>query len=395
MGPMPPLALLFFTLFNSILGLSILFPILGPLARELGLSEVQVGSFSTGYALMQFLFSPYWGRRSEKGRKPVLLLGILGFGLSFGLFGLFATLGARGVLQGASLFVLLLFARLLGGILSSATLPTAQAYVADLTGQEARTGGMALLGAAFGLGVVFGPALGGFLSRYGLLVPVYFSAGLALLNALFVLRFLPESRPRGASLPPRLSPLDPRFLPLLALGFILSLSSVALEQTVAFYFQDRLGLLATETARKVGLALVFYGLVAVLIQGGVVRRLKVPPQVLFLLGLPPAFLGYLVLLFGKGYTLLTLGLVLQGAGQALASPGVTAALSLRANESEQGGVAGLNSSAQALGRMLGPLLGTGLYELSPSLPYLASALLTLLGFFLALRLQKSSGTSPG
>lgn len=394
MGGMPPLAILFLTLFNSILGLSILFPILGPLARELGLSEVQVGLFSTGYALMQFVFSPYWGRRSEGGRKPVLLLGILGFGLSFGLFGLFATLGERGLLKGSLLFLLLLLTRLLGGVLSSATLPTAQAYVADLTGRESRTGGMALLGAAFGLGVVFGPALGALLSRYGLLVPVYFSAGLAFLNALFVLRFLPESRARGEGPPPRLSPLDPRFFPLLALGFLLSLSSVALEQTVAFYFQDRLGLSAPETARKVGLALVFYGLAAVLVQGGLVRRLRVPPRTLFLLGLPVALLGYLGLLLGRGYPDLTLGLVLQGTGQALATPGVTAALSLGAGEREQGGVAGLNSSAQALGRMLGPLLGTGLYQLNPSLPYLASALLTLLGLLLALRL-KEPGRSPG
>jgi MFS family permease len=99
-----PLGLLFLTLFNSILGLSILFPILGPLARELGLSEVQVGLFSTGYALMQFLLSPYWGRRSERGRKPILLLGILGFALSFFLFGLFALLGQKGLIPQGLLF---------------------------------------------------------------------------------------------------------------------------------------------------------------------------------------------------------------------------------------------------------------------------------------------------
>ncbi|MGQ9754049.1 MAG: MFS transporter [Thermaceae bacterium] len=384
---MSPLGILFLTLFNSILGLSILFPILGPLARELGLSEVQVGLFSTGYALMQFLFSPYWGRRSERGRKAILLLGILGFGLSFGLFGLFALLGAKGILQGQTLFLLLLATRLLGGMLSSATLPTAQAYVADLTGRESRTAGMALLGAAFGLGIIFGPALGALLSRFGLLTPVYFSAGLALLNALFVLRFLPESRPHSLEEPPRLSPLNPRFFPLLALGFLVSLSSVALEQTIAFYFQDQLHLDGKETAQRVGLALVLYGLVAVLIQGGVVRKVKRPPQTFILLGLPIALLGYLVLLVGKGYALLSLGLILQGAGQALAGPGVTAALSLAAGEREQGGVAGLGASAQALGRMLGPLFGTGLYTLRPELPYLLSALLTGLGLFLFHRIK--------
>ncbi|AFV76925.1 MFS transporter [Thermus oshimai] len=385
---MPPLALLFLTLFNSILGLSILFPILGPLGRALGLSEPQVGAFSTAYALLQFLLAPYWGRRSEGGRKPVLLVGILGFAASFFLFGLFAFLGFKGVLTGWGLFLALLLARLLGGAFSSATLPTAQAYVADVTGREERTGGMALLGAAFGLGVILGPALGaGLASLFGLLAPVFFSAGLALLNALFVHLALPESRGKVTKEPARLSPWDRRVFPLLLLGFALNLSSVALEQTVAFHFQDRLGLDALKTAQRVGLALFFYGVVAVFIQGFLVRALRPPPRVLLLLGLPVGALGFLVLAFGQGFWALALGLVLQGAGQALAAPGVTAALSLAVGEEEQGAVAGLSSAAQALGRMLGPLLGTGLYRLFPEGPYLLGAFLLLLAL-LGLRALK-------
>lgn len=377
---MPSLFLLFLTLFNSILGLSILFPILGPLGRSLGLTEPQVGAFSTAYALMQFLLAPHWGRRSERGRKPVLLLGILGFATSFFLFGLFALLGLKGALTGWALFLALLLARLLGGAFSSATLPTAQAYVADVTGREERTAGMALLGAAFGLGVIVGPALGaGLASLFGLLAPVFFSAGLALLNALFVHLALPESRGGREGAPSgRLSPWDPRIFPLLLLGFALNLSSVALEQTVAFLFQDRLGLDVLRTAQQVGLALFFYGLVAVFIQGFLVRALRPPPRRLLLLGLPVGLLGFLVLAFGQGFWALTLGLVLQGAGQALAAPGVTAALSLAVGEEEQGAVAGLSSAAQALGRMLGPLIGTGLYRLAPEGPYLLGAFLLLL-----------------
>jgi len=377
---MSPIGLLFLTLFNSVLGLSILFPILGPLSRELGLSEVQVGLFSTGYALMQFLLAPYWGRRSERGRKPVLLVGILGFAGSFLLFGLFALLGQKGLLPAGALFPLLLLSRLLGGAFSSATLPTAQAYVADVTGREGRTGGMALLGAAFGLAVVLGPALGaGLAALLGLLAPVFFSAGIALLNALFVYLVLPESRPRGKGVAARLSPWDGRVFPLLLLGFALNLSGVALEQTIAFYFQDRLGLTGVETARSVGLALVVHGLVAVFIQGFLVRKAGWPPRTLLLLGLPVGLLGFLVLVFAQGFPTLTLGLALQGAGAALAGPGVTAGLSLAVGEGEQGLVAGLNSSAQALGRMLGPVLGTGLYRLAPEAPYLLGAGLLLLG----------------
>jgi len=380
---MSPLGLLFLTLFNSVLGLSILFPILGPLGRTLGLTEVQVGFFSTGYALLQFLLAPYWGRRSERGRKPILLLGILGFAGSFLLFGLFALLGERGLVPQGLLFPLLLLTRLLGGAFSSATLPTAQAYVADVTGREGRTAGMALLGAAFGLAVILGPALGaGLAALFGLLAPVFFSAGLALLNALFVALVLPESRPAGSREVGRLSPWDARVFPLLLLGFALNLSSVSLEQTIAFYFQDRLGLSPLATARSVGLALVLYGLVAVFIQGFLVRRFSWPPRTLLLLGLPVGILGFGVLVLTQSFWGLAVGLALQGAGTALAGPGVTAALSLAVGEGEQGLVAGLNSSAQALGRMLGPILGTGLYRMAPEAPYLLGGGLLLLALLL-------------
>ncbi len=338
-----------------------------------------MGLFSTGYALMQFLLAPYWGRRSERGRKPVLLVGILGFAGSFLLFGLFALLGQKGLLPAGALFPLLLLSRLLGGAFSSATLPTAQAYVADVTGREGRTGGMALLGAAFGLAVILGPALGaGLAALLGLLAPVFFSAGIALLNALFVYLVLPESRPRGKEVAAWLSPWDGRVFPLLLLGFALNLSGVALEQTIAFYFQDRLGLTGVETARSVGLALVLYGLVAVFIQGFLVRKAGWPPRTLLLLGLPVGLLGFLVLVFAQGFPTLTLGLALQRGGSPSRAWGNGGAFPGGRGRGARL-VAGLNSSAQALGRMLGPVLGTGLYRLAPEAPYLLGAGLLLLG----------------
>ncbi len=380
------MGLLFLTLFNSILGLSVLFPIIGPLARELGLSEFQTGLFSTAYAFMQFLMSPYWGRKSEQvGRKPVLLVGILGFSLSFFLFALFAQLRFWGLLGVGATFVLLLLARLLGGTLSSATLPTAQAYVADITGRADRTAGMAIIGAAFGLGVILGPGIGGLLAKIHLLAPVYFSAGLALLNALFVWIKLPEPKKHvHLDTAPVLRFHDPRILPLLAAGLVISLASVGMETTVAFYFQDRLGLSATATARSVATALVVYGLAAVFVQGFLIRRFKWPPAVLLAAGVPLSFLGFVLFVLAHGFAILTLALVLQGVGQGLSAPGVTAALSLAVGEHEQGLVAGLNSAAQALGRMLGPLVGTGLYQwVAPPAPYAASAgLLVLAGLLL-------------
>ncbi|MBE7485842.1 MAG: MFS transporter [Polyangiaceae bacterium] len=377
---MNPRGLLFITLFNSILGLSVLFPILAPLGRWLGFTELQVGSLSTSYALMQFLMSPYWGRRSERvGRRPVLLTGILGFALSFFAFAVIAQLGKNGVFGHWTTFGLLLASRLAGGAFSSATLPTAQAYIADTTDRADRTAGMAMIGAAFGLGVVIGPAIGAALSTLSLLAPVYFSAGFALLNALFVWLKLPEPK-KHVAVPSEGHPtaLIVRMWPVLALGFVISLSSVAMEQTVAFYFQDRLHLSEHQTARTVGLALVFYGIVAVFVQGFLVRRFKWPPHVLLNAGVPIALAGFVGLIFAHRFGPLTAALAVQGLGQGLALPGVTAASSLTVGEHEQGAAAGLNHSAHGLGRVLGPVVGTSLYTLRDDLPYYASALLLVL-----------------
>jgi MFS family permease len=369
--------ILFIALFNSILGLSVLFPILAPLGRELGLSEVQVGSLSTAYALMQLVMSPVWGRRSERvGRKPILLMGVLGFAVGFLLFGIAAHLAVAHMIGGPLVYILLLASRALGGAFSSATIPTAQAYVADVTGRADRTSGMAIIGAAFGLGIIFGPAIGAALATISLLMPVYCAAAIALGNAVLIaLRLREPERHVRTSAPPELGPVALKVWPLLGVGLAVSLASVAMEQTVAFYFQDRLSLSPRKTAQAVGIALVFYGIVAVLAQGVLVRKFRWPPMTLLLGGVPCALAGFAGLIVAHTMPALTVALGLQGFGQGLAVPGVTAAVSLGATEDEQGAVAGLNSSAQAFGRLLGPMVGTGLYQIRPEYPYGFSALL--------------------
>jgi len=394
-----PRGLLFITLFNAILGLSVLFPILAPLGRWLGFTELQVGSLSTSYALMQFVMSPYWGRLSERiGRKPVLLRGVLGFSASFFGFAIVAQLGKSGVFGHWTTYGLLLGARVLGGAFSSATLPTAQAYIADTTDRADRTAGMALIGAAFGLGVVIGPAIGAALSTINLYAPLYFSAGFALLNALFVWLKLPE--PKKHVHIPEEAPagsLGKRIWPILAMSLVVSLSSVAMEQTVAFYYQDRLHLDEHATARTVGIALVFYGVVAVFVQGFLVRRFKWSPRVLIYSGVPIALCGFVGLIFAHRFPALTTALAIQGVGQGLALPGVTAAVSLAVGENEQGAAAGLGHSAAGLGRVLGPLLGTSLYEVHAELPFAGSATLlglALVSLFLSPRLRQAISHEP-
>jgi MFS family permease len=389
---MRPLTLLFVALFNSILGLSVLFPVLGPLGRELGLRELQVGSFTTAYAATQFLMSAYWGKKSEVvGRKPILLVGILGFAITFLAFALVAHAGRLGMLTGTQLFVPLLVSRLLGGLFSSATLPTVQAYVADVTGREDRARGMAVVGAAFGLGIVFGPAIGALLAPLDLLLPVYVSAGVAFLNALFVATSLPEPDTRARpEKPPALRPVAMKIPDLMLISFSATLSSVAMEQTISFYFQDRLELSNVAAARTVGLSLCVYGVVAVLVQGGFVRKVRWPPLRLVRLGVPLAALGLFGLVFAETTPILIATMALQGIGQGLTLPGVTAAISLRARDDEQGAAAGLTSSSQALARAFGPVLGTALYELRAEAPYALGALLMLVVSVLALFARPSS-----
>ncbi len=391
-----PKVVLFLTIFVAMLGLSVLFPIIAPLSRQLGLSETQAGWFSTAYSLMQFVFAPIWGGRSERvGRKPVLLLGLVGFSLSFGLFGLFALLGLKGVLGGGLLFTLLVASRLVGGVLSSATLPTAQAMMADLTGRENRAAAMGLIGAAFGLGVVFGPAIGAALSRIGLVVPVFFSAGLGLLTALLALSTLKETRQPGSASTqsrPAWSLLRGSMLLILAVSALYTLASVGMEQTIGFYVQDTLRLTPAQTATTVGTMLAIFGFLAAAVQGGAIRPLskKLSPGLLIPVGLVVMAVGMLLLPSGTTFWSITGALAVVGVGSAILGPSLSAALSLGAGDNAQGQVAGLNSSALALGRMTGPLIGTGLYQkVSHGAPYLFSGglLLALLVFSLISRPQ--------
>ena len=381
--------LLFLALFMSIVGFSILFPILAPLSRSLGLTEVEVGWLSTSYSLMQFIGSPYFGKLSEKiGRKPVLLIGVFGFAVSFGSFGTVVYLGQLGKLPHTALFGLLISARVMGGLLSSATLPAAQAYIADITERSERASGMAIVGAAFGLGLIFGPVIGAVLSRFGLLMPIWVSMGVALLNGLFILTSLPVMGRQTIEEAPHHEGIVRRTWPILALAFVTVLASVAMEQTIAFLYQDTLRLTAKNTAHYVGIALGVYGMSAVMAQGFVARRLQWSPQTLVRVGVPIGIFGFGGLIVAHSFGLLTASMAIQGFGYGLTLPGLSALLSVSVGDGEQGEVAGFNSSTQALGRTVGPLIGTSLYRIDSRYPYSLS-LVMLVGVLLVTTLGSS------
>lgn len=387
---MRPLGVLFLTLFTSILGLSILFPVLGPLGRHLGLAETEIGATSTAYALAQLAFAPFWGRASERhGRRPILVLGVFGFLLGFVLLLGAVELGEAHVLSGSLLVAAMVVARLVGGALSSAVIPTAQAYAADVTPPDQRTRGMAVIGAAFGLSIVLGPGIGGLTAtHFGLLAPIFVSIAVGLVNLVLVLMLREPERRESSGRRPASGSLWTRIAPLLVTGFVITTAAVLMEQTLAFLYQDTLHLTAEETPGVVGIGLFAYGVVAVLVQGGLVRRVKIAPRTMLLVGIPITALGFVGLGMAESRELLIAATAIQGLGQGLVQPGATALVSLVAHDDEQGTAAGLGSSAQGLGRLIGPLMGPALYEVGPRLPYAVGAtLLVLTAVFVAIAVR--------
>lgn len=376
------LGLLFLAVFSTLMSQFIFLPVLPPLSRELGLSELQAGLLITVAALMVVVASPLWGRVSDAwGRKTVLLVGVVGVALSFYAFNLIAQLGLAEVLSGMGLFSLMLVARgVVFGVMMPAVLVSSQAYVADTTtGQKERTEGIAKIQAANGLGLVVGPALGGLLAGISLLAPLYFAPTVTLLVALLVWRHLPVPERRSASASaPRLSPLDSRIWPFLLVGFSIFLTLGMANITVGFLFQDRLALSAQETAQAVGMALLATGLAAAVAQLVMVPKLGWGPSALLRAGIPVQALAFALLTFANSYFLLTLALVVLGLGFGLAVPGYTAAPTLLVGGEEQGGVAGLISAINGLAFVLGPLFGTALYGLRPDYPYIVGAVVLLL-----------------
>lgn len=397
---MNPVYVLFLGSFSVYIGQSILSPVLPPLVRELGLSELQGGLIMTFSSIMWVIFSPMWGRRSEVwGRKPVFVLSLLGYSVGVGVFGVVMQLGLDHIIMPSMLvWVLLVGARMIVGTLFSGAPPAAQAYVADTLDGHARTTAMGLVSAASGLGTILGPALGAAVVGLGLVAPIFVSAALPLIGVLAVVLLLPAVKPRamkGQQIA-RVRARDERVWPLLMVGTAVTTAMSLLQFTIAFYFQDRLQLDSAETAQVVGIALMASGVAALFAQVVLIRYLRWSALRLVYLGLPLMLLSVLWLVFSADFTMLTIALIINGLGTGLASPSFRSALTFNVEPQEQGAVAGLTSSVTGLGFVFGPMLGTGLYDLNMLLPYLFAALV-LVGALALLVLHPRTrlvGTQP-
>ncbi|HEU4872289.1 MAG TPA: MFS transporter [Pyrinomonadaceae bacterium] len=354
-----PLVVIFTTVFIDLVGFGIVIPVLPFYAEGTAFNATPrtVGLLFASYSIMQLIFSPVLGGLSDKhGRRPVLLLSIIGTGIGFLILGFAKTL------------FMLFLGRILDGI-TGGNISTAQAYIADITTEENRAKGMGLIGAAFGLGFIFGPAIGGILSRWGIHVPFIFAAVLCFANAMLLYFTLPEtvtpdhpaknSAARGRSLRQvMLSLKQPRLAFVLVIYFLFIVAFSIMTTAFSLYTMFRFGYDAQHT----GYLFAYVGLIAVIIQGGLIGRLvkrfgELPLVIvgalcfaISLFAVPfvgPAAGGLAALLVGGG---------VFSMGNSLATPALTSLASKSAGPAQQGVVLGVTQSTASLARAVGPSL---------------------------------------
>lgn len=382
--------LLFITVFVDFLSFGIVFPLLPYYVESFGVSAVTIGLIAGSFSFMQFIFSPIWGRISDRvGRKPIILISLLGTSISLTGFAL------------ASNIVWLFIARLLAGFFTAASLPTTYAYVADYTKERERAEKFGMLGAAWGLGFVFGPAFGGFLSGYSITTPFFAAAAIAFINFIFTGIFLPSSKKQKAKALVQKEGLlnvskviyhlksEVGFLFILFLLTAFALSS--LEITFPLFAKEKFQFNETNIGFFFTLIGVTVGVTQGVLVGKVVQRFGEIKTILvahiFMI------VGYSAIVLSPSVFLMALSGVLLACGIALNEPSLTALISSQSKEA-QGTTLGATWSFDSLARMIGPAFGGYIFvAVAPQMPFFANSLilmfaLLVLNFYVTTRKLK-------
>ncbi|MBE3593484.1 MAG: MFS transporter [Candidatus Carbobacillus altaicus] len=379
------LLIIVLVLFTTFTGFGMIIPVLPDAILAAGAKEYHLGLMLSLYSLVSLIVSPLWGSLSDRiGRKPVIFWGMLGFAASFLLL----------AISGRSLF-LMYASRFLGGLFSGAAIASSVAYVADITSEEERTKGMAYVGMAIGLGFVAGPALGGVLGSIFLALPFEVATVLSLLVALLVAYSLTESLPeekrgRGEKVTwrDRLHLLQGPMAYLFTLSFLVTFTLAAIEATLFYFEAQKVGL----TRLELGWLFMIIGIVGALVQGGIVRRVKKGQEsTVLIFGFLLSALGFVLIMFSSSFWTAALYLSVFGIGNALQRPAVTSLITQK-TPAEQGVTSGTNSAMDSLGRIIGPVVGSGLYSLNIYLPYVAGALLSLLAVVIVFLFRRLEGS---
>lgn len=370
------------------MGQTVLFAVLGPIAREIDLRETHVGVIVTCSAVAVMVSAAFWGKIADRwGRRPVFVLGLGGYALSTFAFAGVLHAGLQDFMLPMAVFAALIATRVTYGLIASSVQPSAFAYVADITTDENRSSGMAALGAAFGIGAILGPVMGAALAGFGLVVPILAAATVALLLALLAWFYLPEPARGHGDKPPALKITDIRLRPIILLTLAIFSSFAIIQQTTAFYIQDKFALTPQDTATTVGLMVGGMAFSMLLAQAVIVQVFKPSPGVLIRTGLPLSVLGAIAVMWAPDVPLSMAAFAIFGLGFGLLFPGVNSAASVRVGADEQGAALGIVSAAMAGGFVLGPLLGTWLYEQTASWPLMLVAALSTLGWLATFAMQ--------
>lgn len=366
---MKRLSVILVMLVTVFIGFGLIIPVLPLMVTGAGSNAMYLGVMLALYSAVAFFISPWWGRLSDRvGRKPILIIGLLGFAVSFIVFGL-----AQHNLW------LMYVSRVIGGGFSGAVTATAFAYIADVTSIEDRTKGMAFAGMSIGLGFIFGPALGGILSTFGLEVPFFVAGGLALINAVWGIVALQESLPEDKRQAPGQNPgsrweaFAGALKYLYLVDFVAQFSITALEGCLQLFEMHKIN----AGSQEIGWMFFISGIVGALIQGGIVRRVKHGAEVPMMnIGLVVSGIGLFLLLLSNGFWTAALFMTIFGAGNTVIKPTLTSVIT-KETKVGQGLASGLLSSMDSLARIVGPLLATYLFQLHMNLPFIVAGLIAI------------------
>lgn len=368
------------------IGQSLLFIIVAPMARSIGLTELQFGA-AFSLANVSLIFAgPFWGKKSDVvGRKPVFIIGL--FGSAVGTLAMAGTLGLglTGTLATTAIVGLIFMSRFAYGLTASAIYPSASGYIADVTDWTNRAKGMALIGSANAMGSILGPAIGGGLAFMGALFPMYAAAGISVVGALAAIVWLVEPeqhkirQQNKGNNKPALKFTDKRLRPYMIMWATFFVIFISLNFVTSFYIQDRFGIEDIAAVMRVAsLMLACMAIVITLVQGVLFQIIKISPQLLLLLAGPAFSAGLFTMALAPNLIVLGIGFALLGGAFACATPGINGSASLKMEAHEQGAAAGYLSAANTSGAILGPIVGTALYNLQPNAPMLAGGALMII-----------------
>lgn len=366
---------------------TVVFAVMPMLGREMGLNKLvlSIPALNIEFALKEmgitsivalasiafFLTTPIWGRYSDRvGRKRAIIIGLVGYTLGTFIFNGVAYSGLAGIFSGWTLYLLLIFSRLLVVGMLSASSPSLSAYIVDVTAPEQRTKYLGRQSAAFQMGMMFGPVLA-FFAFVSLITPLNLQAVLTGLTALAIWKWLPDNHTPQPKIhaSARLRYFDPRVRHYFGMSLLITIMMALTQQTLGFYFQDNLGLDTVTTTQKLSLAMVVSSATMLATQLLVVQHWKKHPFGLLKIGLLLVFASHFCLAMSTTLPTLLASIALNSLGMAMANPGIYVSATFTLPGKEQGSLAGLMASISGLGFIIGPILGGLLYGYSHALTY--------------------------